>query len=308
MRNIFLSLKSVRPLNLLIMALTMYLVRYCLILPAYEIEFKVTGIFPLHISEEYFFLLVLSTMMIAAAGYMLNDSLDSGIDSINKPDKKSFAALVSRTAAINIFIIINSVAILISFFLAESINNLLLGGVQVTAVALLALYSGYLKKILLLGNISVALLSAMVPVLAGLYEPSFYLNFDYIFIYAGFAFLISLTREIIKDAEDEEGDKAAGRKTIPIVLGMSTTKVVLSVLVLITATAGGKLLANYFYGYAYISFWKIVACFEIPFALLFILIVLAKTKKDFSRLSAITKVVMLLGILTMIPLYYFFLK
>src|SRR6185295_7881318 len=116
-------------------------------------------------------------------------------DSINKPIRKSFAALVSRTAAVNIFIIVSTVAILISFFLAESINNLMLGGVQVASVAILAFYSSYLKKGMLAGNIAVALLSAMVPIITGLYEPSFYQNFDYIFIYAVFAFLLSLIRE-----------------------------------------------------------------------------------------------------------------
>lgn len=308
MRNIFLVLKAIRPLNLLIIAMTMYLVRYFLILPAYEFQFKVTGIFPLHISEEYFFLLVFSTMLIAAAGYILNDSLDLEIDSINKPMRKGFAALFSRAVSVNIFIIVSTIAILISFFLAESINNLMLGGVQVTAVALLAFYSSHLKKVMLLGNVVVALLSASVPLLAGLYEPSFYPNFRYIFIYAGFAFLISFIREIVKDVEDIEGDKAVGRKTVPVVLGMSTTKVILSVLIFITGITGAKFLANYFYGYAFISFWKILSGFEIPLVVLLVLVIRAKEKKDFTLLSAVTKGVMVLGILTMLPLWYFFMR
>mgnify|MGYP003335851479 CR=1 FL=1 len=301
-------LRSIRPLNLVIVVMTMYLVRFCLIIPAYEIEFKVTGIFPLHISELYFFLLVLSVLLIAASGNIVNDSLDSEIDAINRPRKKSYAAMISKTAALNIFIILSSVAILIAFYIAESINNLLLGGVQVAAVLLLGLYSGYLKKIMLVGNVVVALLSAMIPVVAGLYEPSFYQNFVYIIIYAVFAFLVSLIREIIKDVEDEEGDRAVGRKTIPIVLGRSTTKVILSVLILITALAGGRLLFNNFYGYQFVSFWKILFGFEIPFAVLLILIVRAKEKKDNPFLSALAKIIMLLGILTMIPLWYFFLQ
>jgi 4-hydroxybenzoate polyprenyltransferase len=308
MKSFVLLFKSIRPVNLFIIALTMYLVRWCLIFPAYEIDYKVNGIFPLHISELYFFLLVLSAMMIAAAGYILNDALDIKIDSINKPDKKSFAAIVSKPVAVNIFIILSALAIVIAFFLAESINNLMLGGVQVAAAILLALYSGYLKKIMLLGNIVIALLSAMIPVLSGLYEPSFYQNFVYIFIYASFAFMLSLIREIVKDAEDVEGDRVAGRKTIPLVLGQSTAKVVMSVLILITAIAGGRLLYNYFYGYEFVSFWKLFFSFEIPMVSMLVLVFLAKEKSDYRRLSIITKVIMLLGILTMVPLYYFLLK
>jgi 4-hydroxybenzoate polyprenyltransferase len=308
MRTGFLFFKSLRPLNLVIIALTMYLVRYCLILPAYDFEFKVTGIYPLHISEEYFFLLVFSAMLIAASGYILNDAFDVEIDSVNKPGRKSFAGITPRSTSINVFIIMSSAAIAISFFIAESINNFLLGFVQVAASMLLALYSGVLKKIILIGNISVALLSATIPVLAGLYEPSYYPNFNYILIYGGFAFLLSLTREIIKDAEDEEGDRSGGRQTLPVVLGMSTTKVILYVLILFTAIAGGKVLSAFFYGYEFISFWKLLLCFELPFALLLLLVILAKAKRNFTVLSAVTKAIMFAGILTMLPLWYFYMR
>jgi 4-hydroxybenzoate polyprenyltransferase len=286
----------------------MYLVRWCLILPAYNFESKVTGIYPLHLSELYFFLLVFSAMLIAASGYILNDAFDIEIDSVNKPGRESFANVSSRSTSVNIYIILSSTAIAISFFIAESINNLPLGFVQVAASALLAFYSVQLKKIMLLGNMAVAVLSASIPVLAGLYELSYYPNFSYILIYAGFAFILSLIREIIKDAEDEEGDRAGGRKTLPIVLGISTVKVILCVLILFTAIAGGKLLAAYFYGYEFISFWKLLLCFEIPFALLGILVIFAKTKRQFAILSAVAKAIMFAGILTMLPLWYFFMR
>jgi 4-hydroxybenzoate polyprenyltransferase len=138
----------------------------------------------------------------------------------------------------------------------------------------------------------------------GFYEPSFYPNFSYLTIYAGFAFLISLVREIVKDAEDIEGDKMSGRKTIPVTLGISTTKVILSVLIILTMLGAAKVLYDFFYGYEYFSFWKILAAFEIPFAVLLLLALRAKEKKDYSLLSILLKAFMLLGILTMIPLYY----
>lgn len=308
MEKFFSFLKSIRPVNLFIIMLAQCLVRYCIILPAYQVEKNYTGLYPLHMSEEYFFLLVFSTVLIAAAGYILNDNLDAAIDSVNKPHKKSFAASISRSSAINIYIIVSSIAVAIAFFIADSILNFWLGFVQVGSSVLLALYSGVLKKIPLLGNLTVALLSAAVPATVGLYEPSFYPNFTYIFIYSGFAFLISLIREIVKDVEDMEGDKISGRKTIPVTLGMSTTKVILCALVILTSLGMGKVLYDFFYAYEYFSFWKILACFEIPFLALLVFTIRAKEKKDYSLLSTLLKIIMLLGILTMLPLYYFLLS
>ena len=304
MKKFFSFINAIRPLNLFIIVLTQYLLRHFLILPAYEVVKNATGLFPLYMSEEYFFLLVLSTVLIAAAGYILNDNIDASIDRVNRPKKNSFAAGISRTAAINTFVIMTSIAVAIAFFLANSILNFWLGFVQVTSVVLLALYSGVLKKIVFAGNITIALLSAMVIYTVALYEPSFEPNFLYIHIYAGFAFMISLMREIVKDAEDMEGDRTSGRNTVPLALGISTTKVILSVLAVLTALGAAKILYDFFYEYTYFSFWKILAGFEIPFLFLLVLTWRAKAKSDFTFLSVFLKVLMLLGILTLLPLYY----
>jgi len=298
---------SIRPVNLFIIALTQYLLRHYLILPAYKVTEMATGLFPLYMSEEYFFLLVLSTLLIAAAGYILNDNIDAAIDQVNRPKKNSWAAGIPRSADINIFVILTSIAVAIAFFLASSILNFWLGFIQVGSVVLLALYSGVLKRIVFAGNITVALLSALVIYTVGLYEPSFEPNLSYIYIYAGFAFMISLIREIVKDAEDLEGDKISGRKTVPVVLGISTTKVIVSVLILLTALGTAKILYDFFYNYTVFNFWKILACFEIPFLALLVVTFMAKGKGHYSMLSLLLKIVMLLGILTLLPLYYFLL-
>jgi 4-hydroxybenzoate polyprenyltransferase len=117
-----------------------------------------------------------------------------------------------------------------------------------------------------------------------------------------------LIREIVKDVEDIEGDKFSGRKTIPMTLGMSSTKVILCALVILTALGIGKVLYDFFYAYEYFSFWKILTCFEIPFLALLVFTIRAKEKKDYSLLSTLLKIVMLLGILTMLPLYYLLLS
>src|SRR5260221_12636492 len=114
-------IQSIRPVNLFIIVFTQYLIRHYLILPAYEVEKNYTGLFPLNMSEEYFFLLVLSTILIAAAGYILNDNLDAGIDCVNRPQKKSFARGISRAAALITFITVSAFSIAVDFFLPSTV-------------------------------------------------------------------------------------------------------------------------------------------------------------------------------------------
>jgi 4-hydroxybenzoate polyprenyltransferase len=130
-------------------------------------------------------------------------------------------------------------------------------------------------------------------------------SFNYIFAWVSgfsfFAFLSTLIRELIKDAEDFEGDSAYGMRTVPIVLGSSWTKVVVLGLILVTTTVLIILLLKFilfsvepadFYSLAYF-----VLLLIIPFVLLSILVIRAKEKHDYHRASTLIKLIMLFGIL-----------
>ena len=124
-----------------------------------------------------------------------------------------------------------------------------MGTLFLVVSGLLYFYSASYKRQFLIGNIIVAILTAMVPLLVVIYEwPALYRyytvnavtlpEFNFIFYWVGgfalFAFLTTLTREIIKDIEDFEGDIAYGRNTVPVVIGILSAKIVSVSLMIIT--------------------------------------------------------------------------
>jgi 4-hydroxybenzoate polyprenyltransferase len=294
--------------NLLMIALTQFLVRYCIIMPAYVTEYHNTDIFPDHLSRIEFLLIMFSTIVIAAGGYVINDVYDVFTDEINKPGKNIVGNKISeRTARTvsNIFFIIGSIA---GIALAIKKHIIVMGLIFPFSAASLYMYASYYKKRLLVGNMLIALLSALSVLIVTLFEPHFYINIQFVAIYTVFAFLISLVRELIKDAEDLDGDERSQSKTFPVRFGIRKTKMIALLIMTILAGTVGFYLYRYFYHNTVINFWYLLAIFMISFAALSYLIASATEKKDFTYASIFAKLVMLYGILTMIPFYYYFLK
>ncbi len=277
-------------------------------MPAYVTEFHQTHIFPVYLSKIGFSLVVLSTILIAAAGYVINDLYDAGIDEVNKPGKNLIGKEFSERFAKRLFFIFSIVGILIGFYLATIIQRQVMGFIQVFATGSLWMYSTYYKKRLFIGNIIIALLSALVVIIVGLYEPSIYPNIEFILYYAAFAFLVSLIREIIKDMEDIDGDERAQCKTMPIIFGMKTSKSIVVALIYITMGGLTYILWKYFYANKIVNFAYLIGMFLIPFAALSYLVSTASEKKDYHYASMFTKGIMVYGILSMIPFWYYFLR
>jgi len=168
------------------------------------------------------------------------------------------------------------------------------------------MYSLYYKRYFIIGNVVVAFSIAVQFILIILFEiynikqSSLQVNASFINIvlyYALFAFIINLIREIIKDIEDIEGDRKCGCKTIPIVMGILKTKIILSILIFILII----LLVLVLYRLSYLF---IVAVYLSIFMILPLLYLLYRTlyathKFEYSYSSKISKIIMLLGILSM---------
>ena len=304
----FSKLRIFRPLNLFMIALIFFLVRYCIIMPAFITEYNNTGQFPTHMTKLEFSVLLFATLMIAAGGYIINDVFDIHIDAVNKPGKniieKSFSIESARLTAIILFTIGSITGIILSFRLHVTAMGLLL---PFSAVSLF-MYSSHFKRRLLIGNFIIALLGGLSVLITALFEPQFYPNIQFVLVYAVFAFFISLIREIIKDAEDVDGDEMAQCKTFPILYGTGKTKLLLSLLITLNLAVICYYLSVYFYHNTVISFWYLVGIFAVPFIALGYLVTSAETKKDFHYASAFAKFVMLYGMLTMVPFYLYFLK
>lgn len=241
-----------RPLNLFIIALTMVLMRYYVLRPLVEVN----G-YELQLGFWQFLQLVLSTVLIAAAGNIINDYFDQRTDRVNKPKDIIVGVHVKRRVAMFVHQLFNFIGLALAFHLAWSIGIWKLSIVSFFAAATLWFYSVQFKRDLIIGNVLIALLAGLVPILVGIYEipllidtygdevaqyfrlerpledPTIYfkLLFYFIFGYAVFAFALNLIRELQKDMADVKGDARIGAKTIPIVYGIKNAKKITAVLI-----------------------------------------------------------------------------
>jgi 4-hydroxybenzoate polyprenyltransferase len=233
------------------------------------------------------FLLSISTVLIAAAGYIINDYYDVKIDYINKPERVVIGKSITRRFAILYHVILSIAGISIGLYLSWW-----LAAINVLSVFLLWLYSNNLKRLPFVGNITVALLTGLaIYVVDVLYRT----HNSLIIIYAVFAFFMTLVREIIKDIEDLKGDDTFGCKTLPIVLGIRKTKIVIYIIIALFSMS--VLVLNYWY--EALPFQYYLVFLFVPVVLFLFRLFRADMKKEFSQLSMFCKIIMLLGILSM---------
>ncbi|MCS7003749.1 MAG: geranylgeranylglycerol-phosphate geranylgeranyltransferase [Cytophagales bacterium] len=272
--------KLVRLKNLLIIVLTQYISRICLVGP--KSHWK-TILF-----EKDIFLITLSTVLMASAGYIINDYYDIKIDNVNKPERVIIGRIISRRQAMLLHQLLNVIGIFLGVLLSWKIAF-----INFMLAFWLWLYSNALKRKPLVGNLIVALLTS---------EAIFVLIFHYqehhllIYTFAAFSFLISLIREIIKDIEDIRGDMQFGCKTLPIVWGIRKTKALIYILLLILVFLMISL------GYVLqieVMRWYLILMI-LPLFYFVKKLYWADTKKAYHELSSLCKYIMLSGIVLML--------
>jgi 4-hydroxybenzoate polyprenyltransferase len=234
------------------------------------------------------FVLSLSTVIIAAGGYIINDYYDVKIDLINKPERVVIGKEVTRRFALLFHSLLSMSGVALGFLL-----NWRIGVINFLSAFLLWWYSNDLKRQPFVGNMVVALLTGLSVLLINvLYKE----NHPFVIIYSIFAFAITLVREIVKDMEDLKGDNSFGCRTLPIVLGIRKTKMILYLLlVMFIATV-----ATIGYFYLSLALYYLLFILIVPSLILTITLARADTKKDFYLLSQMCKVIMLLGIGSMV--------
>ncbi|MGQ9848205.1 MAG: geranylgeranylglycerol-phosphate geranylgeranyltransferase [Bacteroidales bacterium] len=305
--KLFDILNLIRYKNLLIIALTMYAIRYGIIYPflhniAYDIQFD----------EIHFILLVIATVSIAGAGYAINDYFDVRSDFTNHPESVLVGIKIPRRTAMTINNLLNFIGIVLGFYVAYRIHLTKLGFLFVVISGLLWFYSFYFKKMLLWGNIIVATFAALVPLMPVLFEIPLWKNlitpqrppveaktisviFFFALGYSYFAFLLTLMREIIKDMEDMQGDMELKRNTLPLYYGISKSKLIVYALSLVCILS---------IVFVYIIFLKdpysiiyFTLAIIIPLVYLMYKLSKAQAQKEFFIISQRLKWVMFAGIL-----------
>lgn len=292
--------RLVRWQNLVFIVLTQLLFYFCIYQSIYKDD----------ASLRQLIWLMIASVFIAAAGYIINDYFDLNIDQVNKPQKNVIDKTIGRRWAILLHLLF-SLAGIIATGVAVSFAKWYLIFANLVCVLLLWLYSTSFKRQLLIGNVVISLLTAWtililffakVPFSAafGASDPPTVKFFRLSFLYAGFAFIISLIREAVKDIEDMEGDRRYNCKTLPIVTGVVTTKMYTAVW-LIVLIASLVILQLYVLQFGW--YWAVaysVALIILPLFFLFDRLYKAISANDFAHLSRYTKWIMLAGILSMI--------
>lgn len=257
-----------------------------------------------------FLLLMVSSVLICAAGYIINDYFDTKTDNINNPESVIVGRHIKRRVAMILHIFFNFFGVVFGLLVSFRIGKIEYVVIFLIITMLLWTYSLILKRRALTGNILISILSAIVPVMVLLFElPLLKLEHDsfpqisavrsllvyWVFGFAFFAFFTSLIREIIKDIEDIQGDRECAYKTIPVIFGIDKTKYIITVVIFIIITSLTIISVTYLRdipGLLYVML-------TILFPLIYVLIKLfnSKLKKDYHFLSQIMKLIMLAGIL-----------
>lgn len=267
-------LRLTRVWNLLIIALAQYFTA------AYLVDEDV-------VLNPRLALLTLSTLLVAAAGYIINDYYDVKIDLINKPDRVVVGRSIGRRYALLLHSVFSVAGIAIGTYL-----SLWIGAVNLFSVWLLWLYSNTLKRKPFVGNVAVALLTGLSILVV---DALFYPHHSLIWIYALFAFFMTLVREIVKDMEDLKGDNTFGCRTLPILLGIRRTKAIIFLILIVFLTSVVVLNRSY----TQLPLYYFVLFLFAPVSLLAIWLLRADMKKEFTWISTFCKVILVLGIISM---------
>jgi 4-hydroxybenzoate polyprenyltransferase len=300
--------RLIRVLNLLFIVVTQALFQYSIVVPMMSSNPHSPAL-PVYL----FTLLSLSSVLVAAAGYIINDYFDLNIDRINKPGRVVVEKVIKRRWAIIWHWVLSFFGVVLGFYIGWKANVIWLGFANMGCVIALWFYSTTFKKKLLTGNIIISLLTAWVVLVVGFVthyrmitnipyfgsaNASRLLRFT--FLYAGFAFIICLVREVVKDIEDMPGDAKYGCRTMPILWGVHVSKV-------FAGTWLAVLTAALFIVFAYVLQlkWWLTAAYCLLFVIIPLLVMLrrlfrAETTKDFHQLSNMIKMVMFMGILSMV--------
>lgn len=311
-------IKLIRPINLAIIVLTMYGVRFYIRTVNYFQK--------IDDNQVDFLLLVISTVLIAAAGNIINDYFDVKADRINKPEKLIITKHISRRWAILTHWTFNGIAFSIAIYLSIKYQSLWFVFIHLLSINALWFYSMLFKRKILTGNLLIASLTALIPILVVIYfkvgntfhfEYSEFnsdswvaiIDFNLIYLLSIFAFIQNFAREIVKDIQDVEGDKLIYVKSLPMLIGNWNSLRFVSVILL--------LLPVFYTIVCYYKFNVLIGqsnflIVTIPFIitsminLIVIILIYVDKSKRLKLYDILIKISMLFGVLATFYIAYFY--
>lgn len=305
-------LRLIRWNNLFIILLTQLLVWVCVLLPLRQWS---KG--PFLLDSINFSLICFSTLLIAAAGYIINDYFDIKIDAINRPEKAILEHKINRRAGIIVHSVLNISGIFLAGIVAFKAGKLGWLWIQLFCTLLLFLYSSHFKRMFVIGNVVVSVLTALTILTLFVYEPALWPFLMHppmlhtanaiipnpiwiLGIYTCFAFVLTWMREVVKDMEDHIGDAAEGCVTMPIKMGLQRTSLFVQLLsllaivpLLIASVKVQGLLGAY-----------IFTALALPLILWALYLPKRATTAHYKIMSRYLKIIMVLGIGSLLIYYY----
>lgn len=314
-------LKLIRYKNLLMVLLTMVLTKYALINSMFFSNISFENYTLIHttylgitLTHYQFTILAFSILLITASGYIINDIFDIETDKINKPSKVIIGNSISIKNAWFFYSLTSALGLFLGVYLSFSTQNYDYSFFFLGTTFVLFLYSRFFKKTLLVGNLVIAILLGLVIFITIIFnEPKTHTKnllelisnlgtgvhlFIVMIIYIVFSLLTTFIREIIKDIEDVDGDLKINAKTLPILFGRKRASKVaffFSAVLLVFLLFVLQSLKN-----EYLFLLYGIVCILLPLLYFMYKLWIAKSKKEFSKLSNLMKFIMLFGILSMI--------
>ena len=317
MKKVLDYIKLMRLPNLLFVVLIQWLMARAVamsVLKTFSLEAEVV---PIH----WLLVFVLATVLISAGGYVINDYFDIKIDRINRPQRVLITNTIEKPQAMLLYQILTVVGVLLGVLVAFVVKSFTLGFIFVVVPGLLWFYSASYKRQFLVGNLMIAFCAALVPISVAVLQSALltlkYGEFIhqtivlptlYVWIcgFAVFAFLLTFIREVIKDMQDEYGDREMECRTMAIMWGEKRTKIFLYAIIILTAMVLGWIVFSKIPFQNTITERYFLFGILLPLIILVYLLIKAITTSDYRVASGLTKFVMLVG--TLYSLVFAFLQ
>lgn len=308
--QVFAWLKLIRWKNLLIIIMLAMFYRYLILEPVY----RNAGITQA-LSGLTFVTLLISLVLLSAGGYIINAVMDVRIDTFNKPDEVIIGRAINPRLALKVYYGLTFIGILLGFLTGWMTGAFKLSAMHLIAAGLFWSYSYRYKKNLLTGNLIVSLLSAMLIPTLWIFEffalknhavsfatmtPQLGYIYQLILYVFGFAFLLTLAREIVKDVEDMEGDKRYGCNSLPLYIGLPRTVIVISFLLYLISISAWFWLPRSAERHQLFNNLYIIIFLILPLISVSIYLFLRQDKKSFMICSRVLKFCMISGIISLV--------
>ncbi len=306
--------KLFRIRNLVLIVLLQFFLREYFISPMLN-AFGLT----LQLSNLHFYLVLLMTLCITTAGYVINDYFDLKRDYINRDPKDIIVGKhISRRMAMATHFVLSAVGVIIGLYLSYVLRVWVLGLLPIFVIGLLWFYSTEYKRQFIIGNIILAFLGVLPILLTVLYEPALfkaYLSVEYraiavlifkvVFFFTAIAFGINLLYALVKDLQDLPGDEATNCRTLPIVAGEMASKYTFSIVTVMIIFALFYIQNMQYANQAYVPLMYILFAIEVPLVFANIMLFLTNKVEKYRYVSLVVSLIMMFGIGSILVLNFF---